>query len=135
MKSRVAQRFSGMERSATIAMHDVVRSLRADGVSILDLGGGQPDFATAEHISAEASAALHQGFTHYTASRGLPELLAAIGDKLAKDNDIIVNPATDVIVTPSAKHALFVAMMTILNPGDEILIPSPSWVSYTSMAR
>ncbi|KAA2266433.1 pyridoxal phosphate-dependent aminotransferase [Solihabitans fulvus] len=135
MKSRAAQRFAGLTRSATVAIHDLVQDLRAGGARILDLGGGQPDVATAGHIAAEAAAALEAGFTHYTGSRGLPELLTAIAAKLAKDNGIAVDPRTDVIVTPSAKHALFVSMMTILDPGDEILVPSPGWVSYTSIAH
>ncbi|MGQ0840050.1 pyridoxal phosphate-dependent aminotransferase [Actinokineospora sp.] len=132
---RAARRFAGLDRSATVAMHDLVGTLRAGGASILDLGGGEPDAATPPHIAAAAAAALDEGFTHYTASRGLPELRAAIAAKLARDNGIVVDPATEIIVTPSAKHALFVSLMTVLDPGDEVLVPSPSWVSYRSMAH
>src|SRR5690606_3813278 len=99
----------------TVAMLDIVRRLRASGVAILDLSGGEPDFATPAHITAEASEAMLRGFTHYTQSRGMPELLAAIADKLCKDNGVIVDPDANIIVTPSAKHALFVSFMTVLD--------------------
>ncbi len=132
---RVATRFSGIEKSATYAVLDLVRTLRSQGADILDLGGGEPDFDTPDHISAEAVAAIGDGFTHYTPSRGLPELLGAIAEKLAKDNGVLVDQATDIIVTPSAKHALYSSVLTILDPGDEIVIPTPSWVSYASMAH
>ncbi|WP_371493601.1 pyridoxal phosphate-dependent aminotransferase [Kitasatospora sp. NBC_00374] len=135
MKNRTAARFSGIEKSATFAVVDTVRALRAQGVHVLDLGSGEPSFDTSAHITAEASKALLGGFTHYTPSRGLPELLEAIAGKLARDNAVVVDPATDIIVTPSAKHALYISMMSVLDPGDEVIIPTPSWVSYQSMAR
>jgi aspartate aminotransferase len=134
MSGKVARRLTGIERSATVAMMETVQALRANGTSIVDLSGGEPDFATADHISGEASAALLGGFTHYTSSRGLPELRAAIAEKLATDNGIVVDPATDVIVTPSAKHALFICLMALLDPGDEVIVPTPAWVSYAAMA-
>lgn len=133
--SRVASRFAGIENSPTYAILDLAAELRAQGESILDLNGGEPDFDTPGHITAEGTQALDGGFTHYTPSRGLPDLLAAIADKLLKDNGLVVDPARQVIVTPSAKHALFLSVMTLLGPGDELLIPTPSWVSYPAMAR
>jgi aspartate aminotransferase len=135
VKNRVATRFAGVERSATVALIDKVQSMRAQGVSVLDFGGGDPDFATAPHIAGAATAALGEGFTHYTSSRGIAPLVAAIAEKLRRDNGIAADPASDVIVTPSAKHALFATMMTILDPGDELIVPTPSWVSYQSMAQ
>jgi aspartate aminotransferase len=131
----VATRFRSIQKSATYAVLDMVRTLRAQGVDVLDLGGGEPDFDTPEHVSAEAVAAIEDGFTHYTPSRGLPELLDAIAEKLMKENNVLVDPATDIIVTPSAKNALYSSMLTILNAGDEIVIPTPSWVSYAAMAH
>jgi aspartate aminotransferase len=132
--NHVATRVSGIEESATYAVFDMVHALRAQGVSVLDLGGGEPDFDTADHIVAEAADAMRAGFTHYTPSRGLPDLLDAIAEKLRTDNGIEVDPRTDVIVTPSAKHALYITLMTLLDAGDEILVPTPSWVSYAAMA-
>src|SRR5882672_2989469 len=98
--AKVASRFGGIQKSATYAVLDLVRTLRAQGKDILDLGGGEPDFDTPDHVAAEAVAAITEGFTHYTPSRGLPELLDAVAEKLAKDNGILVDAATDVIVTP-----------------------------------
>ncbi|MFD3546477.1 pyridoxal phosphate-dependent aminotransferase [Streptomyces sp. NPDC058655] len=131
----MASRFSNLERSATVALLDQVQALRAQGVKVLDLGGGEPDFATADHIADAASTALREGFTHYTSSRGLPGLREAISEKLLKDNGLHADPATDIIVTPSAKHALFISLMAVLDPDDELIVPTPSWVSYKSMAQ
>lgn len=135
MRTRTAARFRLIEKSATYAVLDLVQQLRARGEDILDLGGGEPDFATADQVVRAATEAIEEGFTHYTASAGLPELRQAIAGKLEKDNGISADPATDVIVTPSAKHGLFAALTTILDPGDELLIPTPSWVSYQAMAH
>ncbi|MEX2983084.1 pyridoxal phosphate-dependent aminotransferase [Streptomyces sp. C36] len=135
MRNHVATRFSGIEKSATYAVLELVHELRAKGVSVLDLGGGEPDFDSPEHVVAGAVDALHDGFTHYSPSRGLPELLTAISHKLREDSGVVADPATEIIVTPSAKHALFISLMTLLDPGDEIIIPTPSWVSYKSMAH
>jgi aspartate aminotransferase len=131
----VAERFTRIQKSATYAVLDQVRHLRAQGADILDLGGGEPDFGTPDHIAAQAIAAINEGFTHYTPSRGNPELLAAVSEKLAKDNGVLADPATEIIVTPSAKHALYSAVLTVLDPGDEIIVPTPSWVSYAAMAH
>jgi aspartate aminotransferase len=108
--------------------------LKSEGHVIYGLGGGEPNFPTPPEVVEEACAAMREGFTHYTSSRGIPELLDAIGEKLRVDNHINMDPYKQVIVTPSAKHALFVAMATILDPGDEIIVPTPSWVSYDAMA-
>ncbi|MEU7476802.1 pyridoxal phosphate-dependent aminotransferase [Lentzea sp. NPDC042327] len=132
---RVATRFDHIQKSATYAVLDLVRELRAQGADVLDLGGGEPDFDTPEHISDAAVSALREGFTHYTPSRGTPELLEAIAEKLAKDNDLLVDPMRDVVVTPSAKHALSSAVLTVAGPGDELIVPTPSWVSYAAMAH
>lgn len=135
MQRRTATRFSSIEKSATYAVFDLVQKLRRDGVSILDLGGGEPDFTTAGHVVDAAVTALESGFTHYSPSRGLPELLAAIAAKLKHENGIDLDPATEIIVTPSAKHALYICLAAILDPLDEVIIPTPSWVSYKSMAH
>ena len=76
---------------------------------------------------------MRAGDTHYTPSRGLPELREAIAAKLLADNNISADPATDVIVTVSAKHAMFIALAGVIGPGDEVLLPSPTWVSYGPM--
>jgi aspartate aminotransferase len=133
--TRAARRFAAIEESATFAVLHAVHRLRSQGVSVVDLGGGEPCFGTADHVIAAAATALNGGFTHYTPSAGLAELRQAIAAKLDRDNDVSVDPATEVIVTPSAKHAVFVAMLAILDPGDDVLIPAPHWVSYPAMAH
>jgi aspartate aminotransferase len=135
MSGRVASRCATVSESATVALSDRVKALRAQGTAVLDLGAGDTDFDTPEHVTVAAADAMRAGFTHYTASRGVAELRAAISEKLRRDNGITADPATGVIVTPSAKHALFTAMMAILDVGDELLIPTPAWGSYDPMAR
>jgi aspartate aminotransferase len=135
VRRRTAARCDQIGESATIALNDLVKKLRADGVPVLDLGGGDPGFPTPEHVTSAATQAMRDGFTHYPPSRGIPELLDAIAAKLQTENGIAVDPATDLIVTPSSKHAMFIAMMTVLDPGDELLVPTPSWGSYQAMAR
>lgn len=133
--NRVASRFGLIEESATFAVADSVKRLKAAGETVYDLGGGDPDFPTAKHIADAADAAMREGFTHYVASKGIPTLLEAICEKLERDNGLRFDPRTDVIVTPSAKHALYIALLTILDPGDQIIVPTPSWVSYEAIVR
>lgn len=135
MSGRVAARCTTVTESVTVQLNDRVKELRAQGVDVLDAGGGDPDFDTPGHVTAAATRAMRDGFTHYTASRGLPELRAAISAKLLHDNAVTVDPDTGILVTPSSKHALFTAFMALLDPGDELLVPTPSWVSYQAMAR
>lgn len=134
MKLRISNRVRGLEESATVALHDRVQALRAQGHKLWDIGVGDPDFDTPAAIRQAAVEALAQGQTHYTASRGQPELLRAIAHKLREDNQLDIEP-NQVLVTPSAKHALFAAIMTLVDPGDEVIIPTPSWVSYKSIVQ
>lgn len=134
MNSHVGKRLTQLDRSPTVALLDEVQRLRSRGIEVLDLSGGEPDFATPGHISAAAAEALGDGFTHYTPSKGLPELRAAIAAKLQAENGIAACPDDGIIVTPSAKHALFLCLAAVLDASDEILLPSPRWVSYAPMA-
>lgn len=131
----VAKRFGNIEESATFAVADMVKRMKAQGQPVWDLGGGDPDFDTPEPVIASAKASMDSGFTHYVASRGIPELRNAIVDKLRTDNGLEYDAGSDIIVTPSAKHALYIALLTILNPEDEIVIPAPSWVSYEAIVH
>jgi aspartate aminotransferase len=131
--TRPAPIAASIGRSPTVALLDEVQRQKARGVNVLNLSGGEPDFTTPGHIIARATEALQSGDTHYTPSRGLPELREAIAAKLLADNNIPADPATDIIVTPSAKHAMFIALAGVIGPGDEVLLPSPTWVSYAPM--
>ncbi len=126
----VADRVLNLSESATVAIMDKARKLKASGCSVVDLSGGDPDFPTAPHVTAAAIEALQAGFTHYTPSRGIPELLQAIANKLERDNGAQYNPKKEILVLPGAKHALFIIAQALLNPGDEAILFDPGWVSY-----
>ncbi len=127
---KVADRVRNLAGSPTVSVMDKARRLQAEGRSVVDLSGGDPDFSTAPHVTQVAVEALQSGFTHYTPSRGIPELLQAISHKLATENGAVYKPKTEVLVMPGAKQALFVAAQTLLNPGDEVILFDPCWVSY-----
>jgi len=121
--------------SPTLAVSDRARQLKAQGIDVIDLGGGDPDFITPEHIRAAATDAMNAGDTHYVASAGIPALRKAIADKLLADNGIEVDPNGGVIVTPGGKQALFEAALALVEPGVDVLIPEPAWVSYGPMVE
>ena len=121
-------------KSPTIAMNDKARQLAAEGHSVIGLAGGEPDFDTPEHIVEAGVKALRAGETRYAApSKGIAPLLEAISMKMERDSNVRVDPMTDIIVTPGGKLALFLALKAMLDPGDEVLIPAPYWVSYPSI--
>jgi len=132
---KIADRVKNLAGSPTVSVMDRARRLAAAGRSIVDLSGGDPDFPTAPHVTEAAVAALHEGFTHYTPSRGIPELLQAISRKLAVENGIRYDPGKEIIVMPGGKQALFVAAQALLNPGDEVILFEPCWVSYAPCAE
>lgn len=130
----LSQLVSRIPASVTLAVNDKAKALQAAGHDVIALAGGDPDFATPAHIVEAAFTAIQQGATHYPAPmKGITPLLEAIAAKMAQDNNIHVNPATDVVVTPGGKWALFLALAAVLNPGDEVLYLEPVWVSYPPM--
>ena len=130
--TQLAQKIS---KSPTIAMNDKAKQLAAEGHSVIGLAGGEPDFDTPSHIVEAAVKAIEKGETRYAApSKGIRPLLEAIAAKMERDNNTRVDPMSDIIVTPGGKLALFLALKAMLDPGDEVLIPAPYWVSYPSIA-
>ncbi len=129
----IAARVRDMAPSPTLAVSDKARALKAQGIDVVDLGGGDPDFITPEHIRQAAADAMNAGETHYVASSGIPEFRKAIATKLRDDNGIEYNWAKEVLVTPGGKASLFQAMLALVEPGVEILILEPAWVSYVPM--
>jgi aspartate aminotransferase len=127
---RIADRVKKLAGSPTVSVMDKARRLKAEGRSVVDLSGGDPDFSTAPHVTQVAVEALQSGFTHYTPSRGIPELLKAIARKLETENSAAYNPKSEILVMPGAKQALFIATQSLLNPGDEVILFDPCWVSY-----
>ncbi|MDE2853608.1 MAG: pyridoxal phosphate-dependent aminotransferase [Chloroflexota bacterium] len=120
--------------SPTIAMNDKAKQLAAEGRSVIGLAGGEPDFDTPPHIVEAAVKAIKDGETRYAApSKGIRPLLEAIAVKTERDSKVRVDPMSDIIVTPGGKLALFLALKAMLDPGDEVLIPAPYWVSYPSI--
>ena len=131
---QLSQRIQSLPASITLAVNDKAKALQAQGRDIIALAGGDPDFATPSHVVAAAIAAMQQGDTHYPAPMvGLPHTLEAIANKMARDNNIHLNPRSDIIVTPGGKWAIYLALAAILNPGDEVLYLEPVWVSYPPM--
>jgi aspartate aminotransferase len=116
--------------SGTVQVSDKVRELKRKGIEVIHFGSGDPDFDTPPHIREALERAVQDGFTHYVESKGILELREAISEKLSNENGLKVNPDSEIIVTPGGKHAIFCSIVTLVNPGDEVLIFDPSWVSY-----
>jgi aspartate aminotransferase len=129
------RRVRDLAPSPTIAVSDRARQLKAEGIDVIDLGGGDPDFITPEHIRAAATEAMNAGDTHYVASAGIPTLRKAIADKLRTDNGIEVDANGGVVVTPGGKQALFEAVLAFVESGVDVMIPEPAWVSYGPMVE
>ncbi len=130
-----AGRVCTLAPSPTLAVSDRARRLKAQGIDVIDLGGGDPDFITPAHIREAAIEAMNAGDTHYVASAGIPSLRKAIADKLRTDNGIEVDPNGGVIVTPGGKQALFEATLAFVEAGVDVMIPEPAWVSYVPMVE
>lgn len=130
----ISTRAALLNPSLTLSIDSKAKAMKAEGIDICGFGAGEPDFDTPDHIKAAAIAALEQGFTKYTPSSGLPELRQAIADKLAADNGLEYRPS-QVIVSNGAKHSCYNAILATCERGDEVIIPSPYWVSYPDMVR
>jgi aspartate aminotransferase len=131
--SIVAKRLSVIKPSPTIAVSQKARDLQAEGRDIISLGAGEPDFDTPQHIIDAAKKALDEGMTRYTAVNGVPELLDAISAKFKRDNNLDYG-RDEIHVSCGGKPVIFNAMMASLNPGDEVIVPAPYWVSYPDIA-
>jgi aspartate aminotransferase len=129
-ESRISRRVAAIAESATLAIDAKAKALKAAGEDVIGFGAGEPDFPTPDHIVEAAVAACQQPkFHRYTPAAGLPELRSAIAAKTARDSGLRVEPS-QVLVTNGGKHALYQAFTTLLDPGDEVLLPSPFWVTY-----
>jgi len=120
--------------SLTLAIDSKAKAMRAEGIDVCGFGAGEPDFDTPEHIKEAAIKALQEGFTKYTPSAGLPELRTAISEKYAKDNSLDYKP-NQVIVSNGAKQSCYNAILACCEPGDEVIIPAPYWLSYPDMVK
>jgi aspartate aminotransferase len=132
--SLIADKFSQIAPSLTLAITAQAKKMQAEGQDIASFGAGEPDFDTPQHIKDAAIEALQAGRTKYTAVSGIPELRKAIADKLLKDNHIEYSP-NQISVNCGAKHSCYNAILACCNPGDEVIIPAPFWTSYPDMVR
>ena len=130
----LSERATSLSPSLTLAIDGKAKSMIASGQGVCGFGAGEPDFDTPEHIKTAAMEALEAGFTKYTPSSGTPELRQALADKFKNDNGLNYK-ASQIIVSNGAKHSCFNAIMATCQPGDEVLIPSPYWLSYPEMVR
>ncbi len=128
------QQFEQIHQSATVALNDRIVAARAAGKQVIPLHVGDPDFPTPQPIVEVATRALQAGLTHYGPSAGAPELRQAAALKLARDNGLEYDPESEILVTHGGIHAYYLALQSILNPGDEALIPDPTWATHANMA-
>src|SRR5436309_12439450 len=127
---RISQRVGSIEESATLAIDAKAKALKAAGEDVIGFGAGEPDFATPEHIIAAAAEACRQPrFHHYTPTAGIPELRQAVAEKTSRDLGVPVS-AAQVLVTNGAKQAVWNSFAALLDPGDEVLLTAPFWVTY-----
>jgi aspartate aminotransferase len=126
---KVSKRTQAIPPSATLAVTSLAKELKAKGVDIVDFGAGEPDFDTPDFIKEAAIKALKAGKTKYTAASGIVELRTAIAAKLEKENGLKYTPE-QVIVNIGGKHSIYEAMQATLDPGDEVILPAPFWVTY-----
>ena len=120
--------------SPTLAIDSKFKEMKANGVDVVGFGAGEPDFDTPENIKNAAIEAIKEGFTRYTPASGTLELKKAVAEKFKNDNGLAYEPS-QIVVSNGAKHSLVNAFSAILNPGDEVIIPAPFWVSYPEMVK
>lgn len=129
---RLARRLATIKPSPTLALNAKARAMAAQGIDVVGFVAGEPDFDTPDFIKAAAKQAIDEGFTKYTATGGIPELRVAICEKLQRDNGLSYAPE-QVLVSTGAKQSLYNVFQALLDPGDEVIVLSPYWVSYPDM--
>lgn len=130
----ISERARKASPSPTLAITAKAKQMKAEGIDVVSFGAGEPDFDTPQNVKDAAIKALQGGMTKYTPTSGTPELKKAICDKLKRDNGLEYAPS-QIIVSIGAKHSLYNAMLALCDPGDEVIIPAPYWVSYPEMVK
>lgn len=131
---KLANRLQKIQEPQTIKMAKMSRILRAEGKDIIDLSLGEPDFPTPAHIIQAAKDAMDQGYTKYPPVAGFPELRQAISDKLLRDNQLVYD-SSQILVSTGAKQSIYNTVFSIVNAGDEVIIPTPYWVTYADIVK
>ena len=134
MNYKISQRAASLTPSLTLAIDAKAKAMKAAGEDVVGFGAGEPDFATPQHIVDAAAKALAAGFTKYTPSSGIPELREAIAAKFKRENGLTYKPS-QIIVSCGGKHSCFNTILATCEPGDEVIIPSPYWLSYPEMVK
>jgi aspartate aminotransferase len=130
----ISKLVTNIKPSATIAAAAMARQMKAEGIKVFDFSLGEPDFPTPEHICKAAFKAMQEGHTHYTPANGIPELRKAIAKMYAKIYGLECSPE-QIVVSNGAKHSLSNALLSVCGPGDEVIIPTPYWVSYGDLVE
>src|SRR3989338_1648774 len=128
----LSSRIAKIHPSATLGITARANKMKAEGIDVVNLGAGEPDFPTPQEVCRAGIDAIEKGFTRYTPSSGIVALKEAIRDKFKKDNNLIYE-ISQIVVSCGAKHSLYNIFQAICNEGDEVIIPSPYWVSYPEM--
>lgn len=130
----VSKCVSRIEQSITLAITAKAKAMKAEGIDVIGMSAGEPDFDTPDNIKQAAIKAINDGITKYTPAVGLPALRKAVAEKFEKDNGLSYKPE-ETIVNCGAKHSVFLAIMALVDEGDEVIIPTPYWVSYPEMVK
>ena len=134
MNYKISQRAASLSPSLTLAIDAKAKAMKAEGQDVVGFGAGEPDFDTPDHIKMAAIKGLADGFTKYTPSSGIPELRQAIADKFKRENGLTYKPS-QVIVSNGGKHSCYNVIIATCEPGDEVIIPAPYWLSYPEMVK
>ncbi len=134
MNYKISHRAASLSPSLTLVIDSKAKAMKAEGLDVVGFGAGEPDFDTPQHIKDAASKALADGFTKYTPSSGIPDLRAAIAQKFERENGLNYKPS-QVIVSCGGKHSCYNVVLATCQEGDEVIIPSPYWLSYPEMVR
>lgn len=134
MKELLANRLNAISESQTLRMSKMARELKAQGIEIINLSIGEPDFDTPEHIKKAAIEAIKDGHTKYPPVAGIQELREAVSQKFKRENGLDYSPE-QIVVSTGAKHTIMNVILAMINPGDEVIIPAPYWVSYSEMVK
>ena len=124
-----------VQGSSTVAISDHARQLQQEGIDVINLGSGDPDFSTPQYICDAGIQAIQQGFTHYVDSKGTPQLRKAIAEKYSREQGLTYDPNKEIIATAGGKVALYISLSAIVEQGDEVLIFEPAWVSYRPIVQ
>jgi aspartate aminotransferase len=134
MELAISRMAAAVQPSATLAAAALAKKMKAEGIAVFDFSLGEPDFATPEHICEAAVRAMKAGHTHYTPASGIPELRSAVSRWYQKQYDIRFSPE-QIVISSGAKHSIHTALAALVGPGDEVIIPSPYWVSYSDLVQ